>query len=419
MSTADSFDRGLLSPGTVRADSIVSDDAITAALVQVEVALVTAWERAGVAPTGTGKVVRDSLNDLDLSGLPVAAVSGGNPVIPLVPLLRAAVHSHNPEAARWVHRGATSPEILDSAMMLVAAAALDVIEPQVRDAARMSAELADRHRHTLQVGRTLTQHSTPIVFGTVPAQWALGLSDAANALARTRAKLPVQLGGASGNLASFVEIAGETEAAQLPRLLAAELGLRAAWPWLVRRTPVTRLGDALVTAVDVAGVIASDVAVLSRSEIAELSEGETGGSSTMPQKQNPVASVLLRSISLRAPGLGADLHRSSATSVDQRPDGAWHAEWPALRELLRLTLGASDLLVRLVGGLHVDVDRMAETLRKAGPKTLSERVSLVSGPEAAAALLRDGNADAQLLDPATYVGISDRLIDMALATVTR
>lgn len=421
MSTADAFDRGLLSPGTVRADATVADDEILAALVAVEVALVAALERAGAAPDGTAAVVRAAVAGIgDAGDIATAAAAGGNPVIPLVSRLRDAVAARDEAAARWVHSGPTSQDILDSALLLVAARALEVTAPRFRAAAGSAALLADGHRRSLQVGRTLTQHSTPIVFGAVAAQWALGLADAADRLERARHELPVQLGGASGNLASFVELAGPDSAAALPELFAAELGLRAAAPWHVRRTPITALGDALVTASDAAGVIAADVALLSRPEIAEVAEADPGGSSTMPQKANPVASVLLRSLAQRAPALAAELHRSASSSVDQRPDGAWHAEWPVLRELLRIALGAGELIERLLGGLSVDAERMLRTVREAGPALLSERVALVEGPGAAASLLADPAASgSSLLDPADYLGLSDRLIDEAIATVER
>jgi 3-carboxy-cis,cis-muconate cycloisomerase len=127
--------------------------------------------------------------------------------------------------------------------------------------------------------------------------------------------------------------------------------------------------------------------------------------------------VLLASLALRAPGLAADLHRSAALAVDQRPDGAWHAEWPALRELLRLALGAGSLVAGLLGGLRVDAGAMARNLAAAGPAVLSERVALAEGPDAAARLLADPAARAgdPLLDPAGYTGLAGALVDELLA----
>jgi 3-carboxy-cis,cis-muconate cycloisomerase len=420
LSTVDAFDRGVLSPGTAGADALVDDAAVVRALTQVEVALLEVLAAVGIAPDSAAPALRDALErPVDAGALAAEALASGNPVIPLVAELRDRVAQRDVDAACWVHRGATSQDVLDTALMIVAARALDDAVPRVGAAASAAAGLADRHRRTLMAGRTLTQHSTPIVFGAVAAQWALGLADAASGLRAAREGLPVQLGGASGNLAALVELGGAPTATRLPELLADRLGLRPSLPWHVRRGPVTALGDAIVTAVDAAGVVAADVALLSRPEIAELAEGTTGGSSTMPQKRNPVASVLLRSLAQRAPGLAAELHRSAGASVDQRPDGAWHAEWPALRELLRIGLGSAQLIERLTAGLQVDVERMSRTLRDAGPALLSERIAITDGPAAAAALLADpARASSPLLDPGGYLGLSDRIIDEAIARTT-
>jgi 3-carboxy-cis,cis-muconate cycloisomerase len=170
----------------------------------------------------------------------------------------------------------------------------------------------------------------------------------------------------------------------------------------VARSSVTRLGDALAGVADVYGTIAANVATLTRTEIAEVSEptGEgRGTSSAMPQKRNPVYSVLLRSLSLRAPGLASTLHVAAASFVDERPDGAWHAEWPTIRELLRIVLGGAALLDDLTAGLTVDVDRAAENLAVTGDDILAERKKL-------------GGAAGIAAD---YVGLSSAFIDTAIA----
>lgn len=420
MSTADPFDIGLLSPGTVGADSAVGDPAIVRALVRVEIAVVAALEATGIAPSGIAETVREALRGpVDPADLAAGARSGGNPVIPLVAVLRTRVAARDAAAAAWVHRGATSQDVLDTALMVVASAALDSMIESTRRSAAVAAALADAHRGSIQVGRTLTQHSTPITFGVVAAQWALGAVDALTELRRVRAALPVQLGGASGTLASWVELGGADAASGMAAAFAAELGLQAAPPWQVRRAPVTRLADAVLTSVDLAGAIASDVAQLARPEIGELAEGSGGGSSAMPQKQNPVASVLLRSLAQRAPALAAELHRSAAFVVDQRPDGAWHAEWPTLRELLRIGLGAAGLLDELLIGLRVDSNRMAQNLVDAGPTIMAERIGLAEGADAAEAFVRDpaSREGDPLLDPAGYLGLADRLVDAAVEAV--
>ncbi len=431
------LDVGLLSPVTVGHDAGVSDAALAAALVEVEVALAHASAKVGIVPVAAAKAIASALAGFepDAAELARRAVAGGNPVIPLVGLLRARVAESDVEAAACVHRGATSQDIVDSALVLIARRALATVDASLADAVAGLARLADQHRATLMAARTLTQQSTPTTFGLVASGWLLGVVEARATLSRLR--LPAQLGGASGTLASFVELGGSDVATQLPALFAAELALDApAAPWHTRRGTITALGDALATVIDSLGVIATDVATLARTEIAELAEGSGGGSSAMPQKQNPVRSVLLRSAAQRAPGLAAELHRSSATAVDQRPDGAWHAEWPVLRELLRVALGAAAVAADLVGGLQVEAERMRANLDASGPLIVSERLSLVLGPligsaqvqqyvdralagEELAVLLTADSALTgvdipTLLDPAQYIGAANALIEVAL-----
>lgn len=384
------LDEGLLSPVSVGHDGDVTDAAVLRALVSAEVALARAYARTGHAPRETVAQIDRALDwrgtqegcvahGLDVAGIARAAVAGGNPVIPLVGALKAAV----PEASRpWVHRGATSQDILDTALMRVAASASARVAETLRETERSLAGFAGAHRDTLTVARTLTQHAVPTTVGLRAAGWLGGVRRARRRLDAARAALPAQLAGAGGTLASFVEITGSAAAAlELTAAFAAEAGLAVPdAPWHTHRWPVTELGDALVQAVDAVGKIAADVATLSRTEVGELAEGTGGGSSAMPQKQNPAASVLIRSAAIRAPQLGATLHVASALAVDERPDGAWHAEWPALRELLRTARGATAHAAALVAGLRVDDAAVARNLATTRGLVLAERLSLVLGP---------------------------------------
>jgi 3-carboxy-cis,cis-muconate cycloisomerase len=252
------------------------------------------------------------------------------------------------------------------------------------------------------VGRSLTQHSLPFSFGLKAAQWFHGLAAAARRLEAL--EFPVQTGGAAGTLAAATVLTADSGVSpfELADRLAAELGLAAVpAPWHTNRLAVTSLGDALAAVTDAAGKIASDVLFLSRPEVAELAEPRAagrGGSSAMPQKQNPVLSVLVRSAALQAPGLAAQLHLAAANFNDERPDGAWHSEWPALRQLLRLGLGAAVQLRELAVGLQVFPDAMRRNLELSGPLLLSEAVTaavapLLAGPaagQAAGASAADG-----------------------------
>ena len=383
------FDEGVLVPVSVGHDAEVGDDAVLGALVAAEVALARAWARAGVAPDAAATAISDALGwsapgapcadqDIDLPALALAGVAGGNPVIPLVGMLRARV----PESARvWLHRGATTQDILDSALMLIARRACRQLSASLVRAETALVTLAQAERDTVAAARTLTQHAVPTTIGARAANWLQGVRRAAARVAAVSDSLPAQLAGAGGTLASFAEIGGRERVDAVVAAFAEELALVVPdAPWHTSRWPVTELGDALVQAIDAVGKIATDVATLGRTEIGELAEGAGGGSSAMPQKRNPAASVLIRSAALRAPQLGATLHLAAALAADERPDGAWHAEWPTLRELLRLALGAAATAAALVEGLRVDHLAVALNLTLTHGGIVAERLSLVLGP---------------------------------------
>ncbi len=430
------FDTGLLSPGSVGADGPVSDDAVAAALVMADIALVRALGSLGAAPAATAMTIERAGSglDLDAAELAAAAVGDGNPVGAVVARLRAAVP--DAEAAAWVHRGATSQDILDTALAIIAKRALAEILSDLDRMIAGLAVLAARYRDLPAAARTLTQHAVPTTVGARFADWLVQLIDARDELAEHG--LPAQLGGAAGTLSALVEEFGPELAAQLPAAFARAAGLRAQdAPWHTRRTPVTRLGDAIAGATDALGRIAADVATLARTEIGELAEGAGGGSTAMPQKRNPVHSVLIRSAAQRAPMLAAQLHLASANAVDERPDGAWHTEWPALRELLRIALGAAAHGVRLVDGLQVDEAAVARNLALTGGLIVSERLvaalrtrldpaairgiaARAAGGEDLAAMLSaepalTGIEVGSLLDPAGYTGLAGALVDRAIA----
>lgn len=430
-----SIDIGLLAPVSVGHDALLSDESVLSALVRVECALVAAYVEVGAAPReartgiddvfGVDEKVGSPARGLDIDRLVREAVAGGNPVIPLVGMLKAQVPA---EHRAWVHRGATSQDILDTALIVIARRAVEQTRRSLANAAVRARELATRHADDVAAARTLTQHAVPTTIGARAATWARGLERAAERLGALT--FPAQLAGAGGTLASFVEITGSTDAADaLPAAFARVLELDAPdAPWHTSRWPVTEIGDALVQSLDALGKVAADVATLSRTEIGEISEGVGGGSSAMPQKQNPAEAVLVRSAALRAPQLAATLHLASALAVDERPDGAWHAEWPTLRELLRLAVGASAHGSSLLAHLRIDADAAAANAALSGGRIVSERlrgvlVPLV-GTERFAALLagdddlgprlrelpelRGVDVDA-LLDPRAYVGLAPRL----------
>ena len=394
-------DAGLLSP--VSASPVVAaltgDRAVLAAILKVESAWAAVLDEAGLAPAGSAAVVAAAadVQRYDVAGLAVRAQGGGNPVIPLLADLREQVRNLDTAglgAVRAVHTSLTSQDVLDSALMVLAAGAIRELLAELRSATAALAGLAETHRHTLCVARSLTQHSLPYTFGLRAAQWFSGLAAAASRLEAL--ELPVQTGGAAGTLASGTVLIGgtgpaaETLAAgtlspfDLADRLAARLGLAPVpAPWHTNRLAVTSLGDALAAVTDAAGKVAADVLFLSRPEVAEVAEPRVAGrgvSSAMPQKQNPVLSVLIRSAALQAPALAAQLHLAAANFNDERPDGAWHSEWAALRQLLRVALGAAVQLRELAEGMAVFPGAMRRNLELGGPLLLSEAVNAAVAP---------------------------------------
>lgn len=393
-------------PGDERAGEILSEPTFLAAMVRVESAWLGALVSAGVAPAAAATSLSDVVVDTDVRQIALAAESGGNPVIPLVALLRERLAASNPDAARWIHRGLTSQDVVDTALTLCLKDVAARVGEELNGQIQSLADLADKHRTTLMAGRTLTQHAVPIAFGLKVTGWLEGVLDAATDLANL--EFPIQVGGATGTMAGPVELlamsSSEVSVADLTSTFAKSLSLYDRSPWHTTRTPFTRFGDVLVRCTDAWGHIANDVLTLTRPEIGELMEpaGDgRGGSSTMPHKANPVLSTLIKRAALTAPLTGAQLHVAAAGAVDERPDGAWHTEWSTLHTLARRTVVAASQTSELLSGLRVDAERMRATAVAASDDLLAERRSLTT-------LFPDAVVDDDL---ATYLGATDQIID--------
>lgn len=339
-------------PGDHRAGSVMSDTAFFDALVATENTWLTTLVAAGVAPQTAGTDLGTLVARSDLDEIATGAERDGNPVTGLVALLRSRAGA---DAARWLHRGLTSQDVLDTALMLCLRDALAAVRRELTAQVRRLVTLIETHRDAPMLTHTLTQPAVPGTAGRKFAIWLAAVLDAADTLNATP-PLAVSAGGAAGTLAATAELTGSAQAAlQLAERWAATLGLAPAAPWHTTRSPITRTGDALVGCCDAWGHIANDVAAGART--GELAEGSGGGSSTMPHKNNPVLTVLLRRAALTAPPLGATLHAASAASVDERADGGWHAEWATLATLTRRTVVAGSQATELLTGLQLDTAR--------------------------------------------------------------
>ncbi|MET7594451.1 3-carboxy-cis,cis-muconate cycloisomerase [Streptomyces sp. NPDC005496] len=428
-------DTGLLAPGWAGspAAAATGDTAYLRALLDAEAALTRAQVSLGLAPAAAADAV-DAEADaarFDAGAIALRARAGGNPVIPLVGELTAAVGE---EFGPYVHRGATSQDILDTAAMLVAARTLDPLLADLDRTQSALARLAVRHRDTAMPGRTLTQHAVPTTFGLKAAGWRSLVLDARDRLAAVRDALPVQLGGAAGTLAAFTVFGADAADVTAPRApvdthaltvaYARELGLAAPLlPWHTLRTPVADLAGALAFTAGALGKAAVDVLTLSRTEIGELAEGTGGGSSAMPHKANPVRATLIAAAARRAPHLAAGLYASMAAE-DERPAGAWHAEWEPLRDLLRLTGGAARDAAELAEGLRVDADAMRAHLGLTHGLIVSERLAAELAPVLGRARAKDlltraaGRAVAEDRPLADVLREEPRLAELDLAELT-
>ena len=421
----------------------VSDRAWLQAMLDAEAALARAEAGAGLFPAGTAETIAAGCRAerFDVAALGRAAVATGTPVVPVVTALRSALPD---DAAGWVHRGATSQDILDTAAMLVSRQALAVLVEGLDAVGGRCAELAATHRSTVMAGRTLLQQAVPISFGLKCAGWLVALAEARDRLDHIRReRLAVQLGGAAGTLA----VLGPTAPAVLTSMAAALGPVEPPMPWHTNRVWVAEIAAALGVTLGVAGKVANDVLLLAQTEVGEVGEGGgpgRGGSSTMPHKHNPVGAVAVTACVGRGQALVGVILRSMVQE-HERAAGSWQAEWETLIELFTLTGTAVDRLGEVLDGLEVHPSRMRQNLDRASALVMAESVVTtlgrrIDGAEARALveaagrraaeadrplveeLARDDAVRAHLspadleaaVDPAGYLGATDHFIDRAL-----
>ena len=425
---------GLFVPAELRA--AVSRRAWLEAMLDAERALADAGAAAGSVPQHVATEIAGACDPerFDFEQLLDEGRAVGNLAEPLV---RALAGSVGAEAASFVHRGATSQDIVDTAAMLISRRALSLVLAEADDVAAATAGLVHDHRETLMVARTILQHAVPTTFGLKAAGWLTAIVEARTRLEQvSRERLAVQLGGAAGTLAGFGD-----DGIALLELYARELDLQVpAIPWHTNRTRVAELGAALATMAGAAAKVALDLVLLAQTEVAEVAEDRGAGrSSTMPQKRNPVGSTLARA-NARLAAAHATVLVGSLEQEHERAAGAWQAEWAALAGALAHTGGALHSLAGALESLEVDAARMRQNLDLTGGLVLAERVALLLidrlGRAEAQEIVREAAASelsfrdalladprtglepaalAAALDPATYRGSSDGLIDRALA----
>jgi 3-carboxy-cis,cis-muconate cycloisomerase len=422
----------------------VSDRAFVQAMLDTELALTRALVACGLAPPEAAAELASACDaeGLDLEEIGHSTGEQGTPVPGLLAALRGRLGD---AGATQLHRGATSQDIVDTAMMLVAHRALGPLLQDLGAAGDACAELAERHRDSPVTGRTLLQQALPLTFGLKAAEWLSGLDAACAELLNVRSSvLAVQLGGAVGTLAALGDRGLDVLAD-----VAAQLGLAdPQLPWHTIRLRPARLASALGSALGLMAKIARDVVLLAQTEVAEAAEGgdeRRGGSSTMPHKRNPVRAIAVLACAQRGPGLVATILAAMAQE-HERAAGAWQAEWGPLVELLQLTGSASASLRDLLGELDIDAAQMRANLDAGGPLLMTESVVTALGERVGRASAQQLVEDAarrsvrerrplrdvllelpavadklgsaaldDALDPQHYLGITHELIERALA----
>ena len=437
----------MLSSGPMRA---VCDDATTLQnMLDFEAALARAEAATGVIPNSAAEPIARACKaaEFDLAALAEAATRSGNLAIPLVKALTANVAKSDAEAARYVHWGATSQDVIDTAAMLTLRVAIEVLLLDLDRAVAGFAELARQHRNTAVVARTWLQHALPMPFGLKLAEYAAALHRSRRRVRRLREEtLALQFGGAAGTLAALGD-KGLVVAEKLAQEL--QLPLPEA-PWHTHRDRIAEAASVLAILTGSCGKIARDVSLMMQTDVAEAFEpsGEgRGGSSTMPHKRNPVAAPIALAAATMAPNLAATIFAAQVQD-HERSAGPWHAEWPTLPTLLLVTSGALAAIVDIAEGLEVDVARMRSNLdathglimaeavtmalavrvgksdahhlvEAASKKALAEhkhlRDVLTKDPKITAELAADQIA--KLFEPMGYQGASQALIDRLLASL--
>ncbi|WP_200341206.1 lyase family protein [Rhodovibrio sodomensis] len=414
MSAFDSALTGdLLADADVRA--LFSDSRRIADMLRVESGLACAQARLGVIPPGVACRIVDAGTALqpDLAAIGAATARDGVPVPELVRQLRAALDA---EAAAYVHYGATSQDIVDTAGVLALRDLCDLVDRRARDLVQRLAALAARHRATLCLARTRTQPAVPTSFGLRALAWARPLSRERARLAALRGEvLCVQFGGAAGNLSAL----GDRGPA-VADALAGELGLAPSVPaWHGERDGLLALTDALARIAGALGKLGQDVAHGCQAEVAELRLSSGGGSSTMPNKANPVAAETLVALARHAAGSLAAAHQAQLHALE-RDGAAWTLEWLNLPQVAMAAGGGLARARAVLDALTVDTHRMAAAvtggaglpMAEAASFALAEHVPRVDAQATVAAACRTASdAGEHLLD--VLARQSDAAVDWA------
>jgi len=361
-------------------DKLFSDEACIQGMLDFEAALARAEAASGIVPVSQAQIIaaRCRAENFDLSAIAKDAALAGNLAIPLVRKLTELVAHEDKDAARFVHWGATSQDAIDTGCILQVRGAFDLIDQDLARLTGTLVTLAETHRAAPVVARTWMQQALPTTFGFIVAGWLDAVSRHRERLAEIKPRvLTLQFGGAVGTLAAL-----GGRGPEVAKTLADDLRLSlASIPWHTHRDRIAEIATTLGLCAGTLGKIARDISLHGQTEIAELSEPVVegrGGSSTMPQKRNPVTCAVVLSAATRIPGLVTSL-LSAMLQEEQRGLGGWHAEWETLPEIICLSGGALHHLAEMLPGLEVDTQRMRHNLELTNGLIFAEAVTMALG----------------------------------------
>ncbi|MGL4975182.1 MAG: 3-carboxy-cis,cis-muconate cycloisomerase [Bosea sp. (in: a-proteobacteria)] len=425
--------------------AVFSDRATLQGMLDFEAALARAQGDLGIIPASAANAIAQACHPdrYDIATIGLQATLAGNPAIPLVKLLTAEVAKTDTEAAKWVHWGATSQDVIDSGRMVQIREAVQLLEAGLQRLGLALVKLARQHRKTPCIGRTFLQHAVPVSFGLKAAGWLAPLIEVSGQLMAHGAPR-LQFGGAAGTLAAL-----GTDGPSISERLNAALFSAAgpALPWHAQRGQIARMGSECAILTGHLGKMARDISLMCQSEVGELAEPSApgkGGSSTMPHKRNPVLCTAILAASQRAPGLASTL-LATLPHEHERGLGGWHAEWLTLPELFRIAGAALTHSITLVEGLQVFPKRVAANIELMNGLTMAESVTFalaahigkdkahhaleaagkvttetgqhlreVLVSDAAITAMLPASDIAALFEPASYFGASDVFINQIL-----
>ncbi|MEO6021538.1 MAG: 3-carboxy-cis,cis-muconate cycloisomerase [Burkholderiales bacterium] len=428
-------------------NELFSDPSRVQAMLDFEAALAKAAAAVGVIPATAAQSIATKCDSrlIDFAALGRDAAPAGNIAIPLVKQLTGLVAKDDEEAAKFVHWGATSQDVIDTGLVLQLRDALSFLEADLQRLSSALVVLVKQHRGTLMVGRTWLQHALPITFGLKAAGWLDAITRQRERLREMKPRvLALQFGGAAGTLASLSGQGSDVATALATVLKLGQPNL----PWHGHRDRVAEVATHLALLVGALGKIARDISLSMQTEIGELAEPTApgrGGSSTLPHKRNPIGCAVVLSAAARVPGLLSTM-LSAMPQEHERGLGGWHAEWQTLPEIVRLTAGALHHMTEIVSGLEVDAARMKINLDATRGLIMAEAVTMALGQRIGRlaahhlieqachraqaddkplreVLVHDATLSAhlslqdleRLMDPAGYLGEAEKFIQRVLA----